>query len=565
MSFVLAKYNDQEYEVEMYIDDGTGSSNRFYINPAAIVNLNIEDTLADWVVRGSITIYNTFESLEGKPSNSIGSSNTDFYFFRNDGNDTLHIRIYPNLKGIGFSVDRKHWELVYKFTIYDSEDIDNVPGAQNAASANMKCKKFYFWDSWYQKMITNTMEYSTALSNNTFSTLQNTGGSFLENFLRTAFNGLRFGGERSFGGVPGQGLSDENRSILTGQAMKEIIEKALTDNNSSKLPYTDLVGGSDRTAWDFGASGIFYTAPATYSAYDSLMYVYSRHISSIYKGGIAFNDASSSTINDFCILYKERGPKVGNEGYFALRPLTNFFERAGKGSPGDFLIERFILQGYTTDSKSVKLNAGPAFPGQNMQINTSLGPYSTITKYNFVDISPYTNATQLRTSPVYSFDFRTRRYNVDFSSNSVETAKNFINSNYISQLFSLGNTPDKLSLLTFDGSKRTRNIKPVFSVYGENKLQRQADGLQKLLKTGVFQNTAINFRVMGSTNRNPGRFILIDKPDGIEDTPFNNKFFGQWFIINVKHIFEGGAYYNDITAVKLHRIKPAPVTLPNTI
>ena len=82
MAAFSAKFNEQEYEVEIFIDDGTGPSTRFYINPAAIINLSIEDTLADWAVRGTITLVNNFELIENLPSNAIRSSNNSFYFFR---------------------------------------------------------------------------------------------------------------------------------------------------------------------------------------------------------------------------------------------------------------------------------------------------------------------------------------------------------------------------------------------------------------------------------------------------------------------------------------------------
>ena len=159
--------------------------------------------------------------------------------------------------------------------------------------------------------------------------------------------------------------------------------------------------------------------------------------------------------------------------------------------------------------------------------------------------------------------------NVNFSQNSAKTAREFMMKKYLSQVRTDRTTNEKMFLLTLDESKENRNIKPVYSLYGEDDengaLARQADGLQKLLKTGVFQNACISFRVLGSTNREPGRFIAIDKEYGIQDSSFNNKFFGQWFVINVRHIFEAGIYYNEITAVKLHRFKPLDVNIPGTI
>jgi len=520
------KFNEQDYSVEIFLDNGANNSmsRKYPINTNSIVNLNIEDTLSDWVTRGTMTIFYSFDTLENKPTN-VSSSFTRLgtlpnFLFRNDGNDTLNIRIFPDLTKIGLPVDRKHWELLYKFSIYDTEDIDLPPGAQNAASANTKAKKLYFWDYWYFKMITNTLQYSTALSP------------------------LVSRGQSQF-------LTDSERSIPTGLAMKEIIEEALSNEG---IPYiaTGLVGGNGD--WEDGASKIFYTAPATNTAYDTLMYLYSRHVSS--KSG-------GSNVNDFSILAKERGPKENDLGYFSLKPVSTYFSKAGKSSPGEYQIERFFVQSYS-DKAVINARVVPKSGSQNLQVDLKLGSYSGISNYRFVDISAFTNATSFRTSPVHSFDFKNRTYNVEFNTNSVTTARNLMVQNYISGVTTGGNS-NNLLLLTLDENKKDKNIMPVFSLYGEDSILRQADGLQKLLKTGLFQNTCINFRVLGSTNRKSGRFIAIDREEGVEDNNFNNKFYGQWFIVNIRHIFEAGMYYNDITAIKIHRFKPADSSFVGTI
>lgn len=531
------KYNEQEYEFEMYLDSNAGTANDrvFPINPNAIVNLNIEETLADWIVKGTLTVYDSFNTLENTPITPgiLGEGPT--YVFRNDGNDILHIRLFPRLDKLNLEVDQIHWELVYKFSIYDVEDIDLPPGAQNQASAVTKCKKFYFWDYWYQQMITNTLEYSTGLS-------------------------------RDIPGASSTGpLTDEQRSLPTGIAMKEIIDQSLGTNLNNRGTSLNIAGGPNNE-WDSGAFNIFYTAPATNSAFDTLMDVYNRHISSTTKNNSVFNVAE----NDFCILSKSRGPSPGDEGYLTLIPMSEYFEKAGKDIPGEYQIEHFYVQDYAPSEKIIpKLKRSPILGQQNLQKDTSLGAYSQITSYRFVDISPFTNATVFTNKPVYSFDFLNRTFNVDFTQNTVETARDFIVQKYINQLAVSRDNSKDLFLLTLEESKKNKNIKPIYSLYGGNnnnsKIGRQADGLQKLLKTGVFQNACINFRCLGSTNREPGRFIAIDKQENIEDNNFNNKLFGQWFIINVCHIFEAGLYYNDITAIKLHRFKSLDVNIPGTI
>lgn len=534
----ITKFNEQEYEYEIYLDSGFSESEtrRFPINPNAIVNLNIEETLADWVTKGTLTVFDSFDGLENTPSSPGILGEGPRFIFRNDGNDILYIKLHPKLDSLGLEVDPVHWDLVYKFAVYDVEDIDQPPGAQGAASASTKCKKFYFWDHLYQKMITNTIEYSTAFNNN----------------------------------------ADQHRAIPTGIAMKEIIEQVMKQYPFDYIGnIQNLVGGGNDNNWDEGASNIFYTAPASNTAYDCLMDIYNRHIS---KAKYSHPPTESgprgsqwgASDNDFCVLYKERGPAPGDEGYFSLRPMSNFFEKAGKNEPKEFQIERFYIQDYALDTgKKPGIKYSPQLQQQDLQKDTVLGQYSQISSYRFVDISPFINATEFCNKPVYSFDFLNRTINVNFSQNTAKNARAFMTKKYIEQLRTDRDVNEKLFLLTLEKSKENRNVKPVYSLYGEDNengaLARQADGLQKLLKTGVFQNACISFRVLGSTNREPGRFIAIDKEYGIEDSSFNNKFFGQWFIINVRHIFEAGIYYNEITAVKLHRFKPLDVNIPGTI
>lgn len=546
----IAKFNEQEYEVLIFFDNNeeTLPTRQYNINPNSIVNLTIEETLADWVTKGSLTIFQSFDNIENKPETQGQLQDDRSFYFKNDGTDIITIKIFPKLDSLtqipnsteNLEVDRKHWELVYKFAIYDVEDIEQPPGAQNAASTSTKCKKYYFWDRWYQTMISDVMEYSTATSD------------FVNEGIK-------------------EGKYDSDlRALPTGIVMKEIITKCLTKNNIyNDLKYPDrIVGGDDKTSWDEGASKIFYTAPAQATAYDSLMYVYSRHVSSKQQyvtgeGTVAGRGSSRVTgsLNDFCILTKEKGPKPGDEGYFSLRSMSSFFDKAGKTEPKEFQIERFLVQGYAPNSKKPTVKRSPSLDTQNMQIDTKLNQYSLITSYRFVDISPYTNNSQFRTRPVCSFDFNTRTYRVEFENNSIGSAKEFITKQYITKMLTeRQNTKDNF-LVTIDESRETyRNIMPVFSLYGDyDAVTRQADGLQKILKTGIFQNACIHFRTLGSTNREPGRFIAIDTENYVDDNNFNNKFYGQWFIINVQHIFESGIYYNEITAVKIHRFKPLDV------
>jgi hypothetical protein len=550
-----AKFNEQNYLVTIFLDNGAGESNarRIQINPNAIINLNIEDTLADWVVKGNITLYYSFETYEIDPlevsvaANFVSPENLRLikdsaYFFRNDGNDEIYISIFPTFNEELRDIKRSHWELLHRFSVYDMEDIDLPPGAQNAASSIVKCKKLYFYDYRYHKLITNTLEYSTAFSdkNNISSSSRLTS------------------------------IPDKNRSIYTGVAMEEVLEEVFKDGSLGRMIN---ITGRSKGDWEDGAATIFYTAPATNSAYDTLMDIYDRHVSES-------STASNDILHDFSVLYIEQnhqqvGTGINDQdlGYFALKPISKFFEKAGKTTPGDFQIEHFYLQDIDSGKDSPSSRRSPQLDGQNMQKDTKLGVYSQITSYRFVDISALTNATKFKTRAVHSFDFKNRTFNIEYNQNSVCSARKYMVDKYISNVMTSRQSDDSLFLITLEESKKGKNIEPVYSLYGNRDdfetgkdiIARQADGLQKLLQTGLFQNTCIHFRCLGATNRKPGRFIAIDKTTGIEDRPFNNKFFGQWFIINVKHIFEAGIYYNEIVAIKIHRFSALKQKFTKTI
>lgn len=570
------KFNQVNHEFEIYLDSGFGETdeNRYPINPNSIVNLTIEDTLADWITRGTLTFFYSPESGVGITDPATGNDRLaqtgvnsvndlrPFYTFRNDGYDLLRIRIKPLLNNESeipnatIITDPVHWSLSHLFSIYDMEDIDLPPGAQNQASSVNKCLKVYFWDSWYQKMLTNKLEYSTGLS------------------IPTSERELQIQ----------QQVFDNPGVLPTGRIIREIINLSL-GQDSSQERYTDTTyidpvlkfnyEPIKNSEWEDGSSKFFYTAPANTTAFESLMYVYNNHVSedsysippdsSAPRGG-----TPDKKLYDFSLLKKEKGPDEYDLGQFTLKSISSYFRKAGSEAkvPGPYQIEHFFLQSYTNvqSQKPTKSLRGPISDNTDSNIDFKSLKYSTISNYRFVDISALTNTTEFVTSPVYSFNFKDRTFNVEFVNNSVLTAREFMSEKYIKNIYKDNKAElEKLFLINLDKEKQSRNVNSNFSLAGDNPIVRQKQGLHKLLYYGLFQNAAINFRTLGLSFREPGRFIAIDKTEGVEEGDFEDKFFGQWFVINVKHIFESEIYYNDITAVKIHRFQELSLNMPGSI
>jgi hypothetical protein len=86
-----------------------------------------------------------------------------------------------------------------------------------------------------------------------------------------------------------------------------------------------------------------------------------------------------------------------------------------------------------------------------------------------------------------------------------------------------------------------------------------AYGTNSVLKSFVFDNLAVVFRVKGQPYRKPNRFISInpinpsqqDKKLG-DESKNKEEISGYWYVVSVSHIFESGNYFNEFTCVKLY-------------
>ena len=106
---------------------------------------------------------------------------------------------------------------------------------------------------------------------------------------------------------------------------------------------------------------------------------------------------------------------------------------------------------------------------------------------------------------------------------------------------------------------RNVNIHHVSSIYGdvEYKSVRDLKGAGALLRTGIFQNLAISFTVLGLPTRMSGTFISIDLDTGAPIDMSSSEHFdrlcGMWFVLGVIHNYSDEVYTNDITAIKIYR------------
>ena len=556
------KYNQLFYDVQLYLCNSGNFDNvedtyRYYLNPAAVLGFGMSDTVTDWVVDGSLTFMYLPEDAKPKQGKLTGneartvtaaSENAETvksYQFRNDGFDLLRVLITPKSTPktgeLGVELDGKDpkWTLSYLFSVYDVEDVNDVPALKGPMSTYMKCLKLKFHDIRYHMLKTANIEYSTAMPKDPAI------------------------------GTPNFQSSLSNQGTLkTGEAILDILNFVLakTENGGCEefrqfMPNANVP--EEITEWEKGESEIFYTSPAQSSAYDDISYLYSHHVSN--KPLLGIEDTK-----DLSLFHTNRNKNFGYIEKICLTPLTDFFKKALNGDqPGELQKEHFFVTSHTTEDDSAKGYRAP-IGGNGKDIDLKTFKYGQIVSYSFVDMSPEMNNDAFRTKPVYSVDIGKRTFNMQFKNNDVLSARKAITESYIKGLFKDNSAQgEKLFLPTLHKNKKSLNVFPTFSLNGENneqgKILRQKNGIHNLLYTGIFQNACISFKTYGLTLRESGTFIAIDKASGCDDNDYNNKLYGQWFVVRVDHLFEAGIYMNVLYAVKLHRFKEMQSAFKETI
>ena len=556
-------YSSNYYDVQLYImelaldtysqnNDPLPTTNpnpkvryKIGLSPTSIINFTIKETLANWVTTAELTIQSPSDDI----LKDLDTQSTKL--FNNDGSDLLYVKIIPSdISFVGQRLTKSDWKLEYTFAISDIVDIENPVGLEGLpTNPSIRCKKLYLVDYKYHLMQSKKLLYSSYFPSENETVNQRPEG------------------------IKETGLMIRDIFRLCG------FSKSLPPLNSKKEEY--------KNSWDIGSSKMFYTASSDSKASDVLDYIYAHHTSENSKTVIFKNGELKSNLNgvsggkaevfDFCILKSERSPNSENiethqgiqdmyVGEISLVPMMKYFENAGNeyNSPGKFQVEHFFVPDSLKPSEYEPLRS-PVDIENKIPQDFKLKGYSEIVKYTLMDMSALTNIQLFKSAPVISNNMRTGEFKMELMENRIETVKRFIADNYIENLYrAYGNESsqnDDYFLVSLDKTKDLYNINPVYSLYGgiEDNPIRQSYGIQNLLKMGIFLNQGINFKVPGLTLRTSGRFIGIDKYLGADsESLYDEKLLGQYFVIDVKHIFEGTSYYNDITAIKIHNWFPIP-------
>lgn len=486
---------DNTYEFTILLMNGDGQS--IGLKYSSVVELSISDTLTNFSADGYIIFNNALDAIE-----SVQSVSTDVrgrpeqafstFAFRGDGRDFLIVNIKPALQSndqdpIGMSDNKKQYSLNYLFTIFDTQDIITE-------DKEVKMKKLYFCDLAFQILNERNAYFSTSkLSQD-------------------------------------KGKGNSNRSIYTGEAIKQLLISTLSQDTNLVQKYSDQ--------WDRGEEKIFYSSPANAKAIDDLYYLLDYHV--------------SSKENDYCpaLLRKNR------LNVWTLTPVTNLFKTAyykGSSSFGDIggsgLTENFII-GKPTAGEYNPLNSIERNPKASF-FATNLPDYSYIENFESAGINATSSTFGVATHVVHNYNIADKTFSIDLAENNINSAFKKYKKNFVqTQKGTIGSSPSPNLIL----NKTKTDNKNIHHVFNPNTTQsvRLNSGSNKVLLNSIFNNTTIGFKTRGSIFREAGKFFTIERRDFANNSSFDNKMLGTYLVTKVDHVFKNGQYYNYIVGVKTY-------------
>lgn len=494
-------FNGQDYDCVVRLYNGV---NDVYLNNVAWDSLILEEDIFDWKIKGSIVINSPYESLEKESAETLqsvkGKKENLIYKFRNDGRDTLFISIKPksvNKKGLpDYIFYDKKWLLEIEAVVFEVEDLPS-------SNITDKKKKLYFWEKAYQMMTEKDSDFSTSTvgknSNKTnISQIDNTG-----------------------------------RSLICSEAIAELLRKDPDFEKYSKLT-------KNKEEWDSGSelNTINYSSPVNSKFIDNLEYM------------LHYTTASDVYNNEPCIFKFERAEKSMSPKQFSLKPISKYFEKAGKdqNAPKEYQIEHFFLKENSDKEKTPPLLKAP-LGGAESSEEVKADEYNIIYNYRLVDLSGKDYSKNLTNYRVVSYNSSCGQFAEENKKHSAEQYKDYFKKSIRNNILTKEND-DRLVFTPF--IKDTLNTRTIFTVAKEE-VTRLAEGRNKLLNYYLFSNLAINFSTRGSTIRQTGRFFGLSKQN-LNDKEYDHKIEGQYFVTNVIHMFNNRTrnYSTEIIGVKTH-------------
>ncbi len=490
--------NNQKYIIKILFLNPDGSL--FTLSKNSLKNLEITDNVFKPFNYSSISFKDNDNSFQRLATNQ---EDTEFnpelnvlkgYNFRGDGRDFVFIEMLPvETTNQSFGVQDEDYNKIFGYRnlfVCIGEDEKNINGE--------KIKTYELLD-FDEKLM---RERKSFFSTGNLAT--------------------------SLSGIPNTMLSNKDREVETGTCIKNLLKDTLLAKTLNQI--VDIEG-EETPDFETGLSKIFYTSPADNSAYDDLMYLYSKHV-------------SDKTNNDFSILKKDNFTNK-----FSLEGVSEKFNKAynkSNNTAGKYNLEKIIITGSS--------DGGSLIQNDKKIPNTiaSFGQNSDVQDINFFNTDSLINSDKIVTKVLNSYNYGDKIFNVDKDSSDIVNARDTFNNNYVSSMKGKNGNPYP-NLVLNQTKSLNLGFDNEYSLYGDNTNLRKSESINKLLKSSLVTNLGVEIQLKGQLFRKSGRFISLDREGEYPENLFDKKFLGIYFILNVDHIFvDDTQYFNKILAVKTY-------------
>jgi hypothetical protein len=516
----VTQLRDQKFFIETYIYNQVDGFKPFPIPVYFIEELEIEESLDNWVSKGFLTLNTEYEMFErGALSKVYGDKQTPQIqaplVFRTDGRNKIGIRIIPIEEKNSQKITQKDWEMSFDLAIYDIEDLETE-------NSSKKLRKFYFWDERFQIFCERNISWSTGLSavGNDDASRTLPASMALQSIISTAVSN----------NFDIASMNSDPNNVKVSSPMDSIAIGNILGPSQLDKPL-NKVDSFNYTNWNPGSpdSIIFYTSPANSTVIDDIQYI---------SKNLKADDGSPL----FLRLDRWNNP-AGK--MWSLVSLKQLFTNAAANQ-----IERLVIQdAMDMDGSKPYIPRAPFgfTPINRLSLFNFQSPIaSKIESYKFVpmvakDDMRFTN------SPTHNFNFSSSSFIINFSNNRIsdflkkmqDVASGLHSYNNSKQLLlNINNTKSKAISVSNKFIPRTF-FPPDLS-------------LVNMMKDFLFLGQTIYFTAMGLTFRTPGKIIFIDRESSTgEKNPFDDRFLGQWMITKIKHNFTKENYINEVYATKI--------------
>jgi len=495
--------NPYRFNLGLFTSDGRYQQ----LKMGAINSLILVDSFTNFYHEGYIIINNTFDAAERmvdfETQQNIAANTTinttspkKGFIFKGDSRDLLVVDIMPVLtedSDFNFNTTDKeaenYFKLSFTFSIYNTEEI---PGS----APGEKFKKLYFWDMHYELL---------REKNSYFSTANYTDADDVAN------------------------SDDSSRSIYTGEAIKSFLTEFFSEEDGWPVTIGDK--------FDQGATKTFFSAPAGFKGADCLEYLMARHVS------------NSDNNYDQAFLRAER-----NTSIFNLQSLRDVFKTAlnttaNSTTPqvGSGYLETFKLGIYSDVNNEFTIENIAFTPPDAL----FLDKYGTINNFNYDPMPGAYSQQDLVSVIVHNYNTDEKQFNIDQNQHSIQSTLCAYDANYVQPFNPVSFAGAYPNFFPGQYRMQQKNVKNIFTVVRDS-TQRLSSGRNKAIFNNIFLNNTMLFKVPGSTHRTAGSFIGINRDNAFAFSDFDSKVLGIYLIIEVKHIFQGNEYFNEIRCVKTY-------------